>query len=103
MKYTWAFPLGKKIPFFPFYFAFSFFFFGGGGIDDVFAVVTQFQSITAVADQSTYFVAEQALHDYESPLDLQEGRHCNENQNDFLILTIMKNSHIPTNFTQNFS
>jgi hypothetical protein len=61
---------------------------GGGGvvIDYVFAVVAQFQSITAVADQYTYFVAEQAVHDYEGPVDLQECWHCNENQNDFLIL-----------------
>jgi hypothetical protein len=74
----------------PFYFAFSFFFFGGGvgvvGIDYVFAVVAQFQSITAVADQYTYFVAEEAVHDYEGPVDLQECRNCNENQNDFPVV-----------------
>jgi len=52
--------------------------------------VTQFHSIIAVADQYTYFVAEQVVRDCDGPEDLQEGRRCNENQNDFLILSIIK-------------
>lgn len=95
---------GKKssFPRFILRFVFYFLFFCGGGVDDVFVVVTQFQSITAVADQYTYFVTGQAVRDYEGPVDWQESRHCTENQNDFLILSILKNGHIPANFYPEF-